>query len=97
MQRYGGRLYGIANTGQQEYDDAVILKGEKPSVSKPSRTFLASLAKFGSKSSKAFHASVSDGCTINFGFARTLSLCHLMCLAVFFDKNNRFNRGIRGM
>jgi hypothetical protein len=60
MQREGGRLYGIAKTGQQEYDATLILYGENPSVAIPMRTFHASLAKSMSKSSRAFHASLSD-------------------------------------
>src|SRR5687767_10316103 len=97
MQRAGGRLYGTAKTGQHEYDVAVRLNGEKPSVAKPKRTFRTSSAKLESKASSAFHASVSAGCTMTFGFSRTPSLCHLMCLAVFLEMNKRFNRGMRGM
>jgi hypothetical protein len=63
----------------------------------PMRTFRASLAKSGSKSSRAFHASLSDGCTITWSFSRTPYLCHLMCLAVFFEINNYFIWDVRGM
>jgi hypothetical protein len=59
MQRKGGRLYGTANTVQQEYDVALSSKGVKPSVTSPMRTFLASRANSGSKLYKAFHASES--------------------------------------
>jgi hypothetical protein len=60
-QREGGMLYGIANTCQQEYDAALILYGENPSVANPIRTFHTSLAKFASKSSRAVtpHVSIS--------------------------------------
>jgi hypothetical protein len=97
MQREGERLYGIAKMGQQEYDVALILYGRNPSVAIPMCTFHASLVNSASKSSRAFHASLSDGCTITWSFSRTPSLCHLMCLADFFERNNSFIRGIRGM
>jgi hypothetical protein len=97
IQRAGGRLYGIAKTGQQEYDDALILYGMNPSVTNPMHTFYASLARSGPTSSRDFHASLSDGCTITWSFSRTHSLCHLMCLVVFFEINNHFIRGVRGM
>jgi hypothetical protein len=61
MQREGGRLFGIAKTGQQEYDTTLILYGVNPSVANPMHTFRASLAKPASKSSRAFHASLLDG------------------------------------
>jgi hypothetical protein len=38
-------LYGMAMTGQHEYDAAVILNDVKPSVAKPIQTFLASLVR----------------------------------------------------
>jgi hypothetical protein len=97
MQRASGRLYGMAMKGQHEYDASVILKGVKPSVAKPIRTFLASLAKSGSKLSRAFHASPSDGCTINPSYLSIQSLCHLMCIAVFLERNKCFTLGVRGM
>jgi hypothetical protein len=97
IQRASGRLYGIAKIGQQEYDDALILYNENPSMANPMRTFHASLMKSGSKSSKAFHASLSDESIITWSFSRTSSLCQLMCLAVFFEINNCFIQGIRGM
>jgi hypothetical protein len=90
-------LYGIAKTCQQEYDDTLILYGENPSIANPMRTFHRSLVKSGLKSSRAFHASLSDGCTITWLFSRTLSLCYVMCLTVFFEINDHFIRGIRGM
>jgi hypothetical protein len=43
IKRIGGRLYGIAKTGQQEYDDALVLYGMNPSITNPMRTFRASL------------------------------------------------------
>lgn len=58
MQRVGGRLYRIENTGQHEYDVTVTLKGENSYVTKPMRTFLASLAKLEPKASISFHATV---------------------------------------
>jgi hypothetical protein len=58
---------------------------------------LASLAKSGSKLSRAFHASPSDGCTINPSWMSVQSLCHLMCIAVFLERNKRFTLGVRGM
>jgi hypothetical protein len=61
-------LYGIVKTGQQEYDAALILYGENPSIANSIRTFCASLVKFVSKSSRAFHATLSDGCTITWSF-----------------------------
>jgi hypothetical protein len=79
IQRAGVRLCGIAKTCQHEYDDALILYSENPSVANPMRTFHASLAKSGSKSSRVFHASLSNGCTITWSFSHTPSLCHLMC------------------
>jgi hypothetical protein len=90
-------LYGIAKIGQHEYDDALVLYDENPSIANPMSTFHASLVKFGSKSSRAFHASLSDRCTITWSFSRTPSLCHLICLAVFFEINNYFIQGVRGM
>jgi hypothetical protein len=95
IQRVGGRLYGIAKTGQQEYNGALVLYDMNPSVANPMRTFYASLAKSRSKSSRAYHAALSDGCTITWSFSRTPSLCHLICLAA--EINNYFIRGIRGM
>jgi hypothetical protein len=59
IQREGGRLYGIVKTGQQDYDATLILWGENPPIANPMCTFLASLAKSTSKSSRAFHASLS--------------------------------------
>jgi hypothetical protein len=82
MQRRGRRLYGTANTGQQEYDDALSLKGVKPSVVSPMQTFLASRANSGSKLSKAFHASESEGCTISSLFSLSLTIFvppHMNC------------------
>jgi hypothetical protein len=35
MQREGGRLYGTANMGQQEYDAVLSPKGVKLSVASP--------------------------------------------------------------
>jgi hypothetical protein len=64
IQRSCVRLYEIAKIGQQEYDDALVLYGVNPSVANPMRTFHASLAKSGSKSSRVFHALLSDRCTI---------------------------------
>jgi hypothetical protein len=58
------RLYGIAKIVQQEYDDALILYSVNPSVTNPMRTFRASLTKSRSKSSRAFHTSLSDRCTV---------------------------------
>jgi hypothetical protein len=89
-------LYGIGKMGQQEYDDALVLYGVNPYVANPMHTFYASMVKSGSKSSRAFHASLSNGCTIT-SFSRTPSLCYLMCLAVFFEINNSFIRCVRGM
>jgi hypothetical protein len=51
----------MTNIGQQEYDAAFVLKGVNPSVANLIRIFLASLANSGSKSSRAFHASLSVG------------------------------------
>jgi hypothetical protein len=96
-QRVGGRLYGISKIDQQEYDAALILYGENPSVTNPMCTFHASLAKSALKSSEAFHASLSDGCTITWSFSHAPSLCHLMCLVVFFEINNHFIQGVRAM
>jgi hypothetical protein len=58
MQRVGGRLYRIQNMGQHGYDVTVTLKGENTYITKPMRTFLASLAKLEPKTSSAFHAPV---------------------------------------
>jgi hypothetical protein len=87
----------LAMTGQHEYDATVILKDMKPSVAKSLRTFLASLANSGSKLSRAFHASAYDGCTINPSCLFVQSLCHLMCIAVFLERNKCFTLGVRGM
>jgi hypothetical protein len=38
MQRAGGRLYGIAKTCQQEYDAALVLYGQNPSIANPMRS-----------------------------------------------------------
>jgi hypothetical protein len=76
MQREGGRLYGIAKTGEQEYDATLILYGVNPSIANPMRTFRASLVMFVSKSSRAFHDTLSDECNIIWSFSRTPSLCH---------------------
>jgi hypothetical protein len=97
MQIVGGRLYGIAKACQHEYDVADELYSINPSVANPMQTFLASLVMSGSKLSRAFHASLSDVYTITWSFSRTPSLCHLMCQAVFFEMNNRFIQGVRGM
>jgi hypothetical protein len=64
MQIEGGRLYEMTNTGQQEYDATLVLYGENTFVANPIPTFLASLTKSASKSSKSFHDSLLDGCTI---------------------------------
>jgi hypothetical protein len=64
MQRLRGKLYGTVNMGQQEYDVVLSPKGVKPSVASPIRIFLAFRANSGSKLSKAFHTSESEGCTI---------------------------------
>jgi hypothetical protein len=87
----------LAMTCQHEYDATVILKDMKPSVAKLIRTFLASLANSRSKLSRAFHASASDGCTINPSCLSVKSLCHLMCIAVFLERNKGFTLGLRGM
>jgi hypothetical protein len=64
VQREGEMLYIIAKTSQQEYDAALVLDGVNPSMVNPMHTFRASLTKSASKSSRVFHVSVSDGCTI---------------------------------
>jgi hypothetical protein len=48
MHNDGGRLYGIVITGQHEYGAVFELKGVKPLVANPTRTFWGSLAKLGS-------------------------------------------------
>jgi hypothetical protein len=68
-----------------------------PSVANLMLTFLASLMNSISKLSRAFRASLSDGCAITWSFSLTHSLCHLMCLVIFFDRNNCFIWGVRGM
>jgi hypothetical protein len=50
IQREGERLYGIVKTDQQEYNAALILYGENPSITNPMRIFCASLVKSISKS-----------------------------------------------
>jgi hypothetical protein len=89
IQRDGGRLYDTTNMGHQEYGPKSALNGSKPYVPNLMRTFLASLAKYVSKLLSAFHASPSDGCTMTLLFSRTPSMCHLMCLPVPFEINNR--------
>jgi hypothetical protein len=39
MHNDGGRLYGIVIIGQHEYGAAFELKGVKPSMANPTRTF----------------------------------------------------------
>jgi hypothetical protein len=95
IQREGGRLYVIGKMNQQEYGAAIVLNGEKPSVANPMQTFLTSLAKSASKLSNTFHALPLDGCTITRLFSRT-PLCHLICLVVLFERNNRFNFSVTG-
>jgi hypothetical protein len=90
IQRDGGRLYDTAKTGQQEYDAELVLNGSKPSVANPKRTFLASIAKSTSNPSSTFHASPSEGCPMTPSFSRMPSLCHLMCLVILLEINNRF-------
>jgi hypothetical protein len=51
-------------TGQHEYGVELLLNGVNPSVNKPRRTLLGSLANSGSKQSSVYHASLSDGCTM---------------------------------
>jgi hypothetical protein len=89
IQRYGGRLYDIAKMGQEEYGAELVLNGSKPSITNLKRTFLASLAKSASNLLSTFHASPSEGCPMP-------SLCHLMCLTVLLEINNRFQRGVIG-
>jgi hypothetical protein len=90
IQRDVGRLYGIANTGQQEYGARLVLNRSKVSVVNPKQTFLASLAKSASNLSSTFHASSFEGCPMTLSFSCMPSLCHLMCLAVLLEINNRF-------
>jgi hypothetical protein len=59
-------------------------------------TFLASLTKSVSNLSSTFYASLSEGCTMTPSFSHMSSLCHLTCLVVFVEINNRFNRGVIG-
>jgi hypothetical protein len=96
IQRYGGRLYGIAKTDQQEYDAELVLNGSKPSIVNPKRTFLTSLAKSASNLSRIFHASPSKGCPMALSFSCMPSLCHLMYLTFLLEINNRFKRGVMG-
>jgi hypothetical protein len=96
IQRDGGRLYGKAQMGQQEYDVEFVLNGLKPSVANPKQTFLASLAKSASNLSSTFHASPSEGCPMTLSFSRMSSLCHLMCLTVLLEINNHFKQGVIG-
>jgi hypothetical protein len=95
-QREGGRLYGTARTDQQEYGAEFELNGSKPSVANPKRIFLTSLVKSASKLSSTFHTSPSEGCTMSPSFSRMSSLCHLICLTVLLEINNRFKRGVIG-
>ena len=60
----GGRLSGIANTGQQLYGLDDIPYGFNPSPDMAILTFPASAASSRYSSSNDFHASPSDGCTI---------------------------------
>jgi hypothetical protein len=90
IQRDGGRFYGTAKTSQQEYGVELVLNGSKPSVANPKRTFLTSLAKSTSNLLSTFHTSPSEGCPMTQSFSRMPSLCHLMCLVVLLEINNRF-------
>jgi hypothetical protein len=96
IQRDGGRLYGIAKMGQQEYGVEFVLNGSKPSVTNPKRTFLASLAKFVSNLSSTFHASRSEGCPMTPSFSHMSALFYLICLVVLLEINNHFKRGVIG-
>jgi hypothetical protein len=96
IQRDGGRLNDTVNTGQQEYGAEFVLNGSKPFVVNPKQTFHASLAKFASNLSTIFHASPSEGSTMTPSFSHMSSLCHLMCLTVLLEINNRFKRAVIG-
>jgi hypothetical protein len=96
IQRDGGRFHGTTKMGQQEYGAEFVLNGSKSSVANLKQTFLASLAKFASNLPSTFHASPSEGCLMTPSFSCMPSLCHLICLAVFLEINNRFKRGVIG-
>ena len=57
----GGRLYGVTNTGQQEYGAAETECGVNPSEHKPNQMLRGSAANSGYVLSKCFQASPSDG------------------------------------
>jgi hypothetical protein len=95
-QRDGGRLYGTAKMGQQEYAVELVLNGSKPSITNPKFTFLASLSKSPSNLLSTFHASPSEGCPMTPSFSRMPSLCNLMRHAVLLEINNHFKRGVIG-
>jgi hypothetical protein len=90
MQRESSRFYRTAKTSQQEYGAEFELNESMSSVTNPKRTFLASLTKSASKLSRTFHASLSEGCSMSVSFSRMSSLCHLMCLTVLLEINDRF-------
>jgi hypothetical protein len=94
---YAKILQKVVWNSKHEFNGAFSFKGEKLSVAKPMRAFLASLANLESKASSAFHASLLVRCAITSGLSNIPFLCHLMCLAVFFEINKNFNRGIRSM
>jgi hypothetical protein len=84
IQKDAGSLYDTTKMGQQEYGAELVRNGSKPSVANPKRTFLASLAKYALSLLSTFHASLSEGCP--------MTPCHLMCLAVLLEINNRYKR-----
>jgi hypothetical protein len=96
IQRDYGRLYGTSKMGQQEYGVEFVLDGSKPSVANPKRIFLASLEKSTSNLLSTFYASPSKGCPMTPSFSCMPSLCHLMCLMVLLETNNRFKRCVIG-
>jgi hypothetical protein len=96
IQRDGGKLYDTVKMGQQEYGAELVLNESKPPIANPRQTFLASLVKSASIPSRTFHASPSEGCPMIPSFSCMPSLCHLMCLIVLLEINNRFKRGVIG-
>jgi hypothetical protein len=93
---HGGILYSANTTGHILYDILVLLNGLKPSLAKPSRMLRESRANQSCFLSNSFHTIESAGCLRVLSPSSHPSLCHLICLAISFDVNNRCNLGFIG-
>jgi hypothetical protein len=96
---FGGRLYGMMKTSQQEYGLLSVLYALKSSIDKPRRTFLGSSANSGLKWSRACQVSPSVEYNIisKSSLSHLPSLYHLIRFVVFSDRNNHFSLDVIGM